>query len=216
MPTNKRKGRRGKQRKDDADADLKAKLKDAETEGTAIWQMIRDLKADGFRCFFQDDGAFVGLHPRMRPDLTSDEVSNRALWDEEEKVSVVNNYIHNFAQEIRDGDLEGTKVITDNLSCPHLGSKLSEALFKEDIHIAMLDFLVQCEGHLSVALRGAVGERANIPSLWVDVLTMMVEYECSRGTFSHDTRLMVATRLELLTFWGATGNNLNQVNNDFP
>jgi hypothetical protein len=193
MPTNKRKGRRGKQRKDDAD--LKAKLKDAETEGTAIWKMIRDLKTDGFRCFFKDDGAFVALHPRARPDLTADEVSNRALWDEEEKVSVVNNYIHNFAQEVRDGDFEGTKVIAGNLSCPHLGSKLSEALFKEDIHIAMLDFLGKCDGHLSVALKGAVGERANIPSLWMDILTFMVDYECPHETL---LILMVATRLEAL------------------
>ena len=121
-------------------------------------------------------------------------MSNRALWNDEEKVSVVGNYVHNFAQELRNGDLGGTKVITDNLSCPHLGSKLSEALFKADIHIAMLDFLVQCEGHLSVALKGAVGERANIPSLWVDILTMMVEYNDN----SHDTRLMITRRLEPL------------------
>ncbi len=195
MPTNKRKGRRGKQRKDDnkkmshRDRDMK----EAETEGTATWQMIRELKADGFRCEFKDDGAFVALHPRVRPDLTADEVSNRALWNDKEKVSVVNNYIHNFAQEIRDGNFEGTTVIDRNLACPHLGSKLSEALFKEDIHIAMLDFLDQCNGRLSVALKGAVGGRANIPSLWIDILTMMVDYECS-----HDTLLMVATRLEPL------------------
>src|SRR5210317_2088778 len=109
MPTNKRKGRRGKQRKDDnkkmshRDRDMK----EAETEGTATWRWIRELKADGFRCEFKDDGAFVALHPRVRPDLTADEVSNRALWNDEEKGEVVNNYIHNFAQEIRNEDFEG-------------------------------------------------------------------------------------------------------------
>jgi hypothetical protein len=109
---------------------------------------------------------------------------------------VVDNYVHNFAQELRDGNFEGTKVIGDNLHCPHLGSRLSDALFKEDIHIAVLDFLKQCDGRVSVALEGAVGERVTMPMpfLWIDILVMMVGHEqCSR-----DTLIMVAKRLEPL------------------
>ncbi|KAL7458036.1 hypothetical protein ACHAWC_009537 [Mediolabrus comicus] len=194
MPTNKRKGRRGngKQRKDDKK--IHRDRKECETEGTASWKFVQELKAEGFRCEWRDDGAFLALHPRVRPDIASDEVSDRELWNDEEKDKVVNNYIHNFAQEIRDGNFEGTNVIGCNLHCPHLGSKLSDALFKEDIHIAILDFLSKCDGRLSIALKGAVGERATIPSIWMEILILMIGYdECSR-----ETLVMVAKRLEPL------------------
>ena len=194
MPTNKRKGRRGngKQRKDDKK--IHRDRKESETEGTASWKLVRGLKKDGFRCEWRDDGAFLALHPRARPDIPSDEVSNRALWDDREIGLVVDNYVHNFAQELRDGNFEGTNVIGNNLHCPHLGSRLSDALFKEEIHIAMLDFLAKCDGLLSVALKGAVGERVSIPSMWMEILTLMIRND----ERSRDTLIMVAKRLEPL------------------
>lgn len=192
MPTNKRKGRRGKQRKGEK-APINRNRKECETVGSPSWQMMRQMMAEGCRVEFSDDGAVLLMHPMFFPGCPQDELTNRELWCDKTRSAIVDNYVHNFAQELRNGDLEGTTVITDNLACPHLGSKLSEALFKEDIHISMLDFLEQCEGHLSVALKGAVGERADIPSLWMDILTLMVDYECPR-----DTRLMIAKRLEPL------------------
>ena len=192
MPTNKRKGRRGKQRKGEK-APINRNKKDCETVGSASWQMMRQMMAEGCRVEFSDDGSVSIMHPMFFPGCPREELSNREKWNDETRSAIVNNYVHNFAPELRNGDLEGTTVITENLACPHLGSKLSEALFKNDIHIAMLDFLGQCKGHLSVALKGAVGERADIPSLWIDILTLMVDYECPL-----DTRLMIAKRLEPL------------------
>ena len=196
MPTNKRKGRRGrgKQRKDEDDA-INRNRKACEDEGSASWNLMRHFKADGCRVEFGDDGSVVVLHPCMKPDDESGEkLSNRALWDDKEKSIVVGHYVHNFEQGLRDGDLEGTTVIARNLSCPHLKSKLSEALFEADIHYAILDFLGHCHGRLSAALQGAVGERETIPRLWLDMLGMMV-HGCSEQP--HDARLAeVAKRLE--------------------
>ena len=115
MPTNKRKGRRGKERKDEKNAPINRNRKACETVGSASWQMMRQLKAEGCRIEFMDDGSVHILHPQMRPDVGSEQYSKRELWNDKEKGMIVDNYVHNFAQELRDGDLDGTTVIADNL-----------------------------------------------------------------------------------------------------
>ena len=177
MPTNKRKGRRGngKQRKDDKK--IHSDGKSAEYPSPKeISEIIRESKTQGCRVVRTVDGGIQVRHP-VTMFGENERLTNRELWNEEEKGLVVDNYIHNFAQELRDGNFEGTKVIGVNLLCPHLRLKLIDALFKEDIHVAILDFLGKCDGRLSVALKGAVGERVTISSMWMEILTMMVRYD---------------------------------------
>ncbi len=196
MPTNKRKGRRGKQRKDDdvpRNRDKKRAESVAGPSKREIAEIVRESMVQGCRVVRTDGGGIQVRHP-VTMFGENERLTNRELWNEEEKGVVVDNYIHHFAQEIRDGNFEGTKVIGGNLLCPHLGSKLIEALFKEDIHIAILDFLSKCDGRLSVALKDTVGKRVSLPSMWIEILTLMIgNEECSR-----ETLVMVAKRLEPL------------------
>ena len=195
MPTNKRKGRRGKQRKDDNVPRNRDKKSVEYPSKREIAEIVRESMEQGCRVERTDAGGIQVRHP-VTMFGENERLTNRELWNEEEKGVVVDNYIHHFAQELRDGNYGGTKVIGGNLLCPHLGSKLIEALFKEDLHIAILDFLAKCDGRLSVALKGAVavGERVSLPSMWIEILTLMIgNDECSR-----DTLLMIAKRLEPL------------------
>jgi DnaJ-domain-containing protein 1 len=193
MPTNKRKGRRGKQRKDDNVPRNRDKKSVEYPSKREIAEIVRESMAQGCRVVRTDGGGIQVRHP-VTMFGEDERLTNRELWNDEEKGVVVDNYIHHFAQEIRNGNFEGTKVIGGNLLCPHLGSKLIEALFEEDIHIALLDFLSKCDGRLSVALKDTVEKRVSLPAMWIEILTLMIgNDECS-----HETLVLVAKRLEPL------------------
>ena len=158
-----------------------------------LFIVYRDLKRDGCTVECKDDGSTIIRHPCMHPGADTRKLCDRSLLTDEEKRMIIPNYIHNYEQDLLDGVYEGTFVIVQNLSCPHFGELLCEALMEIDIPNAILRFLGQCEGQLTVRLGGGVkditsGERNKLPHLWMDILTLMLRFDvCPK-----DTRLVIA------------------------
>lgn len=136
-------------------------------------QVIRALKAEGCRIQWESDGTMLARHPCIkRFETHAEDMCDRKLMNNDEKQELVENYIHSYARDLRDGVWEGTYILGRNLECQSLGPLMCQALVKAGIHNDILRFLNQCDEALLVVLKGVVGGRTEIPSLWMYILTM--------------------------------------------
>ena len=144
------------------------KQREKDNKNPEVQRMLNGLKADGCRIIFKEDGSTIVLHPCMNPDADKRAFSDRGLLNMEDRRIIVDNYIHNYEDDLRKGVYEGTKVITSNLACQHLGPMLCEAFLEEEIQTDMLCFLSKCNKKLCsvVKQKGALSpEYQKLPSM---------------------------------------------------
>ena len=165
------------------------------TNSIAKINQVRQLKREGCRVEFPDDGSMQMYHPCCAPGVDPLKLQVRAFMDTAEKQKLAENYIHNYADDLRDGIYEGTDALAVNLACDHVGPLLSKLLIEKGSHKHVLHFLSQCEKKLAIALKGPVhGDRNKMPHQWMDVLTLIIHHdECP-----DDIRIMVAKSIEPL------------------
>ena len=141
---NKKKGRNKSEKK----TKVQKKI-EKESNNPSVKEMYRQLKADGCRISFGEDGATQIYHPCMTPGADMRLFSDRSLINMKDRRKIVDNYIHNYEDDLRQGVYEGTSVIGQNLVCPHLGQMLCEALLDNEVHIDMLRFLGKADKKMS-------------------------------------------------------------------
>lgn len=89
----------------------------------------------------------------MKPGADSKKkMGDISLLNDKEKNSIADNYMHNYLQDLKDGEIEGTHVIATKLESPHLGPVLSRKLVDAGIHHNMIGFLNQCDSKMSDVL----------------------------------------------------------------
>jgi hypothetical protein len=155
---NKKKGRNNK-------GDKKTKVQkkiEKESNNPRVKEMYRQLKADGCRISFGENGATRISHPCMTPDADMRVFSDRGLTNMKDRRLIVSNYIHNYEEDLRQGVFEGTSVIAKNLVCEHLGSILCDALLEKDIHIDILRFLEKADKKMSAFVKSVTQEMSSL------------------------------------------------------
>ena len=143
-PRNNKKKGRGKGEK-------KTKVqKKIEKEGKCakVQEMYRQLKADGCRIEFSEDGSTLILHPCLYKGADQRIWKDRSLIKMKDRELIVNNYIHNYEDDLRMGVYEGTKVICSNLACQYFGPILCKSLLDGEILTDILCFLSKCNKKL--------------------------------------------------------------------
>jgi len=85
---------------------------------------------------------------------------DRSLIKIEDRELIVNNYIHNYEDDLRMGLYEGTKVICSNLACQYFGPILCKSLLEGGIQTDILCFLSKCNKKLCSVVKKQNGALA--------------------------------------------------------
>lgn len=156
MPPRSNNKKKGRNNKGEKKTKVQKKI-EKESNNPNVKEMYRQLKADGCRTEFTDDGKILILHPCMKPDADTRVFSDRSLINLEDRRVIVQHYIHNYEEDLRQGVYEGTSIIANNLACEHIGVILRDSLLEKDIHHDLLRFLNQSNKNLStITKKGAV------------------------------------------------------------
>ena len=166
MPPRSNNKKKGRNNKGEKKTKVQKKI-EKESNNPSVKEMYRQLKADGCRISFGENGATRISHPCMTPDADMRLFSDRSLINMKDRRKIVDNYIHNYEDDLRQGVYEGTSVIGQNLVCPHLGPMLCEALLDNDVHIDMLRFLEKADKKMSAFVKCVVSSELQTMSFLV-------------------------------------------------